>query len=243
MKIKVTDFAKRHFNPKASGTKILTCSIENIEHMIDTFFKTILESGKPITGEFTKGIEFAGIRLLDGYADFCKLLIVENFTDAKVGTARITNENYQWLRSSYVARTDSELPVLTRTLHLPMPAEEAKYLVFVLYTKEHLKKEYEDTYEERFNENEKKTGRTLTKSDREALLSIDGLKFDLEEHTDCEWGIVSIMGQMINIEEPMTPATMIRNHLGTIYGGSGFEIDKEAYERSVLFWNNHALIR
>jgi hypothetical protein len=183
------------------------------------------------------------LRLLDGYADFCKLLIVENFTDALTGTCKITNENYQWLRSGYYSRTDQELPVLTRALHLPVPAEKANYLVFVLYTRDHLKEEHDTTMRKQFEEYNAKTDKPLSESDFLALSSIKGLKFDLDQYPEAEYGVVSIMGQMINKEEPMCPATMTRNHLGMEFGGSGHPIDTEQYMKSVEFWENHALIK
>ena len=60
---------------------------------------------------------------------------------------------------------------------------------------------------------------------------------------DGDYGIVAILAQMSNREEPMTPMTMIRNALGITEGGSGVPIDREAYQKSVDFWSKHAVIR
>jgi hypothetical protein len=80
-------------------------------------------------------------RVIPGYADFCKLLVVKNFTNAKTGTLPITLENYQYLRSGYSARTESELLIMERWFELPLPAPKAEYLVIVLYSKEQINKE------------------------------------------------------------------------------------------------------
>jgi hypothetical protein len=41
----------------------------------------------------------------------------------------------------------------------------------------------------------------------------------------------------------MAPITMLRNALGVEEGGSGFPINKEAYDRSVKFWSEHAVVK
>ena len=38
----------------------------------------------------------------------------------------------------------------------------------------------------------------------------------------------------------MTPITMLRNALGVEEGGSGVPLDREAYLRSVAFWEGNA---
>ncbi len=52
--------------------------------------------------------------LRDGYAPFCKLLYVENFTDAISGFVKLTPEMEPFIRSAYEARRSNELPVLVR---------------------------------------------------------------------------------------------------------------------------------
>jgi hypothetical protein len=133
--IKITDFAKRHFDSKFGGTKILNVTPEDFEHMINTLH----------TSAHT---EHLFERVIPGYADFCKLLVVKNFTNAKTGTLPITLENYQYLRTGYSARTESELPIMERWFELPIPAPTAKYLVLVLYSKEQLDKERKEGEEE-----------------------------------------------------------------------------------------------
>lgn len=60
---------------------------------------------------------------------------------------------------------------------------------------------------------------------------------------DADWGVVAILGQLHSEEEPMTPLTAMRNALGFDEGGSAVPIDREAYQRSVEFWNAHATVK
>lgn len=55
-----------------------------------------------------------------------------------------------------------------------------------------------------------------------------------------DWGVVGCMYTMEPVETPMAPITMMRNALGVEEGGSGVALDREAYARSVAFWNTHA---
>lgn len=126
--IRITDFAKRHFDLKFGGTKILNVTLEDFERMINTLH----------TSAHTEHLFEC---IIPGYADFCKLLVVKNFTNAKTGTLPITLESYQYLRSGYSSRTESELPIMERWFELPLPAPKAEYLVIVLYSKEQLDKE------------------------------------------------------------------------------------------------------
>lgn len=147
----------------------------------------------------------------DGYASFCKLVFIPNWTDAKAGTMPITVQNERHLRSEYKSRTSDELPVLVRWLEVRNQSRHpisprAKYLGLVLYSKEQLAKEGTDI-------------------------------------GDADYGIVAILGQMSDEEEPMTPMTAMRNALGVKAGGSGKPLDREAYLRSVEFWNTHATVK
>jgi len=54
------------------------------------------------------------------------------------------------------------------------------------------------------------------------------------------WGVVGCMYTSEPAEIPMAPITMMRNALGVEEGGSGVPIDREAYARSVAFWERHA---
>jgi hypothetical protein len=57
---------------------------------------------------------------------------------------------------------------------------------------------------------------------------------------DADWGIVGCMYTSEPAEIPMAPITMMRNALGLDEGGSGAPIDREAYAKSVAFWERHA---
>lgn len=57
-----------------------------------------------------------------------------------------------------------------------------------------------------------------------------------------EYGIVSIKPQSVDYETPMSPITIMRNALGVNEGGSGIPLDREAYMKSVQFWQKHAAI-
>lgn len=59
-------------------------------------------------------------------------------------------------------------------------------------------------------------------------------------HIDADWGIVGCLYTMAPEEIPMAPITMMRNALGVHEGGSGVPLDREAYRRSVAFWEAHA---
>jgi len=141
------------------------------------------------------------VRLLDGYAPFCKLAVYENWTSTRCLTVPISDDNRHRLRSAYEARNDRELPVLVRWLDGVEPPI-ARYLVVILYDRAQLEKE----------------GETV----------------------DADWGIVGCMYTAEPEEIPMAPITMMRNALGVDEGGSGVPLDREAYRRSVAFWDNNA---
>jgi hypothetical protein len=211
-KVKVTNFAKRHFDPKFGGTKITSHTAEEFELAIRTGHAQAYHKNPHCV--FTS-VNSSYRTIYDGYADFCKIWTVLNFTNAKTGTMPITLENYQYLRSGYGSRRDEELAVLSRWFELPIPAPYAEWLQIVVYSREQLLKEHEESG---FDE-----------------------KFELSE--DDEWGVVAILAQNDIEPEPMKPATMLRNALGTEYGGSGVALDPEEYNKSVEFWKTHATVK
>jgi len=197
MKISLTPFAiDRHFKPGSAGTVITDCTPE-----------LFIERVRIIR-------ERSVVSIVQGYAPFCKLMFVPNWTDAKTGTMPITGDDYWsqalyrlYLKTEYKARQEDELPVLVRWLEMPeKEVPRAEYLCLVLYDREQLNKEGTDI-------------------------------------GDADYGIVAVLGQMHSQEEPINPATMIRNALGIKEGGSGVPIDREAYMRSVEFWNTHATVK
>lgn len=57
---------------------------------------------------------------------------------------------------------------------------------------------------------------------------------------DADWGVVGCLATDRPEEIPMAPITMMRNALGVAEGGSGVPLDREAYRRSVEFWERNA---
>ena len=80
--------------------------------------------------------------LQEGYAPFCKHIIIDNFTSTKSAISQITPENQHLLMSDYESRTEKELAVLVRWF--PKDKFElkiAKYLDIILYSKEQIQLE------------------------------------------------------------------------------------------------------
>jgi len=194
--ISLTSFAMRHFDSARSGTVVTSRSPEQFERTVDLIDQS---------------------QYRPGYADFCKLAFVENWTDACAGTLPITPENEGLLKSGYKVRADGEMPFLTRWFG-GIDAPVAKYLCLVLYSAEQLVKE----------------------------CGLEWFALDLPARGDWaqdpNYGIVAILGQMEDREEPMSPTTMWRNALGIAAGGSGVALDPDAYARSVEFWDTHAVV-
>lgn len=146
--------------------------------------------------------EHAPLKVLAGYAPFCKLHVHANWTQTRCLTVPITEQNRHLLRSGYEARSREELPVLVRWFEGVEPPV-ANYLVVILYDRAQLQKE----------------GTAIGAAD---------------------WGIVGCLATAEAGEIPMAPITMMRNALGVAEGGSGVPLDREAYRRSVAFWDANA---
>ena len=145
--------------------------------------------------------EHAPLKVIDGYAPFCKLHVHANWTRTRCLTVPITAENQHLLRSGYEARNKQELPVLVRWFEGVEPPV-ASYLVVILYSREQMAKE--------------------------------------GTPVEADWGIVGCLATAEPEEIPMAPITMMRNALGMEEGGSGVPMDREAYRRSVAFWERNA---
>jgi len=167
--------------------------------------------------EFTEIVNqrYDAKELKDGYAPFCKHFFIPNdFTDARVNVLIITPDNEPLLRTSYQARNEKELPVLTRFFpkeHIPTTLPVAKYLDLILYSREQIDKE----------------NQAMGKSSSQQT---------------APWGIVSIKAQDVDYEIPMTPITAMRNALGKEEGGSGVPLDREEYMKAFEFWKDHAVV-
>lgn len=82
----------------------------------------------------------APLKVLDGYAPFCKLHVHRNWTSTRCLTLPITESNRHLLRSDYEARHSAELPVLVRWFEGIEPPV-ADYLVVILYDRAQMAKE------------------------------------------------------------------------------------------------------
>mmetsp|Transcript_6371 Transcript_6371/g.11089 ORF Transcript_6371/g.11089 Transcript_6371/m.11089 type:complete len:198 (-) Transcript_6371:96-689(-) len=153
--------------------------------------------------------------LKPGYAEFCKHLIVPNFTEARQSTLEITEANAGLLRSGYEARRAEELPVLVRWFPKELVGEPpvAAFLDVILYSKEQIDKE-------------------------NAAMGASS-----SDTRDFDWGIISVKPQAEDFELPMTPITVMRNALPLRHGGSGRDIDDAEYRRSAEYWQTHALVK
>ena len=80
------------------------------------------------------------LKVLEGYAPFCKLYVYRNWTSTKALTIPITDENRHLLQSGYEARNDNELGVLTRWFENVSPPI-ANYIIPILYSREQMAKE------------------------------------------------------------------------------------------------------
>jgi hypothetical protein len=249
MKIKITEFAERHFDKDFGGTKILDFSVEEFEEKINKETYSISEIKKHKFYEFEDDSD-EYVKLMDGYAPFCKLLAIKNFTKAKVGSMPITLENYQYLRSGYSARREGELPVFSRWLELPLGKPTAEWLILVLYDREQINKEANLEELKKIHYSDYET----EKEKYELLDELDCFSDNFEDWCDennysgtfsfsADWGVVAILGQSHSNEEPMKPETMLRNALGIEEGGSGVKLDREKYLESVEFWSNNATIK
>lgn len=184
------------------------CESGSINYNKDEFLVKVKEL---INERIKNGEDLQTKVLVEGYAPFCKHIFIENFTDATPTAIAITDENKGYITTSYVARTEHELPVLSRFItakdYPSMTVPKAKYLDLILYSREQIKIENEAM----------KTTNTDT----------------------AEWGIISIKAQNEPFETPMQPITMMRNALGKDQGGSGVPLSREKYNESVKFWDNN----
>ena len=120
MTITLTDFARpRLFPRELRGNTIQDISAAEFEQYLN---------------------EHPPLKVLDGYASFCKLHVHRNWTSTKCLSVPITNDNRHLLRSDYEARNSDELPVLVRWFEGLKPPV-ANFIIPILYSREQLAKE------------------------------------------------------------------------------------------------------
>lgn len=73
------------------------------------------------------------------------------------------------------------------------------------------------------------------------LYTREQLKIEGDDYTGCDYDIITVKAER-GESSPMCPHTMMVNHLGTGFGGSGVQLDRDAYEKSVSFWDYHAFV-
>ena len=111
MSIVLTDFARTRLFPREPRRNtIQDCTPEAFERHLN---------------------DVAPLRVLDGYAPFCKLHVHRNSTSTRCLAVSITDDNRHLLRSDYESRTKDELPVLVRWFEGLEPPV-AEYLVVIL---------------------------------------------------------------------------------------------------------------
>jgi hypothetical protein len=194
--IKLSEFSLRHFDSGFGGTKILNIEPKDFEEKIN--HELSLSKKETIVHS-----------IMDGYAPFCKLVSIENFTDAKVGTLPITESNYIYIRHGYSKRREGEFETFSRWIELPVPAPKANYLIIVLYDREQIDKEAIADYNNKL-----------------AASEVDSNLIEKPKSFSGEWGIVAILAQNTPEEEPMKAATFDRNYMPIEFGGSGLEYPK-----------------
>ena len=114
-------FARRAFNnPNYAGTQV-----HFDEAAFEAKVNAIWESG--------------AVKLVDGYAPFCKHLFIENFAGVECGYAAITPENAHLIESCYDARKEGELAVLIQYFdRKKVPPPTATFLDIILYSREQI---------------------------------------------------------------------------------------------------------
>lgn len=120
MPIELTEFARTRLFPREPRPNtIQDCTAEEFERHLN---------------------EVPPVKVLDGYAPFCKLHVHRNWTSTRCIAVPITGDNRHRLRSDYEARSSSELPVLVRWFE-GVESPVADYLLVILYDRAQLAKE------------------------------------------------------------------------------------------------------
>jgi len=222
--IRMDPFCLKQFQPAPSngGQHIaIPCKPDEFVHKTNEYFSEVGSSG-----------------LKDGYAPFCKHLFIpaSRFPfQVACAYAPITEENKHKLESVYSARTDKELPVLTRFFAKgSVEAAPATFLDVILYSREQIEKE---------NAAMKNKASLSSKPAEEQQVQLPAELSSQGGSAAWDWGIVSVKPQTVSHETPMNPITVMRNSLGKDEGGSGVPLNRAAYMESVEFWSKHAIVQ
>lgn len=128
MRIDITEFALRNWDPDASGTRMLGITPEELVRRCNQALQD-------------------GAELVPGYAPFCKHLFLANDTPTRCGFAPVTQDNQRHLQSGYRARREGERAVLERWFE-GIEAPRAEWLDVILYSHVQLEAEAADFPEE-----------------------------------------------------------------------------------------------
>lgn len=112
--IALTPFARRNWEPGASGTRLSGITPEQLVRRCNDAIAS-------------------GAQMVAGYAPFCKHLFLENTSETRCGFAAVTDENRALLKSGYIARREGERAVLERWFE-DLDAPVATHLDVILYS-------------------------------------------------------------------------------------------------------------
>eukprot|EP01055_Gregarina_sp_Pseudo9_P001511 Gregarina_sp_Pseudo_9__1510@NODE_2014_length_1201_cov_12_124785_g1860_i0_p1_GENE_NODE_2014_length_1201_cov_12_124785_g1860_i0NODE_2014_length_1201_cov_12_124785_g1860_i0_p1_ORF_typecomplete_len208_score29_34DUF3228/PF11539_8/4e68_NODE_2014_length_1201_cov_12_124785_g1860_i05031126 len=157
-------------------------------------------------------------QLKEGYAPFCKHLFVPNKFPVIPGAIKLTDQIKHVLHSGYQARTSDELPVLSRWV--------TRQDVLSLGTAAAPAKFID----------------VILYSHDQVVKEMIAMKQDPSSLEKADWFIISLKFQDEETETPMMPITCMRNALIS-EGGSGVEIDRKEYLKSVAFWEEHVEVQ
>lgn len=228
--IALDPFCFRQFdNPEYSGTQVTGISKQDFINEVNRLYMESPDADTP---------------LQDGYASFCKHLFVPNFTSATSGTVELVPELMPLVESGYEARRQEELPVLSRWIRrerlvqrgMDFVLKPAKYLDLILYSDAQIEKESAACP----STNEGKYTRLLPSASG-GTCTKPTVGEESRDGGDT-YSIIAIKAQNVPHELPMLPITALRNCLLT-EGGSGVPLDREAYMKSVAYWNAHCELR
>ena len=193
--------AKRDF----VGTKLRASDILAFQNIATIALNFSYESSSE---EERENMKYVSIQ--PGYADFVREVIIvgDVISEFRTPIARITNENFFFLKTKYETRSGDERDIPHLVRYFPRDSVEtlpAKAVRLILYSREQLVEEK-------------------------------------SSFTGSDWDLISVNAEPYEESVPMVPFTLIRNALGSEFGGSGVKLCREDYAKSVSFWERHAMV-
>jgi len=132
--------------------------------------------------------------------------------EIKAPTAEITEENKHLLVTQYRTRREGELPYLTRKF--PKGSLEASPTNHLL----------------------------VILYSKEQLEKEARINDDAAPPVGEKYDIICVNAEASELDAPMTPDTIVRNHLGVEFGGNGERLDKDKFMESVEYWDRYAMV-